>query len=131
MYAFYLLTTRLKNVSSMKIHCDLNVTQKTAWHMAHRIRKTWEATSTDKVFGTLRVDETYVGSVSTGSFWSMLRRGHMGTYHKMSRKHVGRYVTKFAGRYHDREYDTLDQMELMARDTEGRVLRYNDLREGR
>ena len=26
------------------------------------------------------------------SFWSMLKRGHMGTYHKMIVKHVQRYV---------------------------------------
>ena len=39
-YAFYLLTTSLKGVSSMKIHRDLNVTQKTSWHLAHSLRKT-------------------------------------------------------------------------------------------
>ncbi len=25
----------------MKLHRDLGVTQKTAWHLAHRIRETW------------------------------------------------------------------------------------------
>ena len=33
------LLTTLKSVSSMKLHRDLDVTQKTAWHLAHRIRK--------------------------------------------------------------------------------------------
>ena len=36
--AIYLLTTNLKGVSSMKLHRDLGVTQKTAWHLAHRTR---------------------------------------------------------------------------------------------
>ena len=32
--AVYLMTTSLKGVSSMKLHRDIGVTQKTAWHMA-------------------------------------------------------------------------------------------------
>ena len=40
------------------------------------------------------------------SFWSMLKRGHMGTYHKMSKKHLNRYVAEFAGRYNQRRMDT-------------------------
>ena len=39
--AAYLLTTNLKGVSSMKLHRDLGITQKSAWHLAHRIRATW------------------------------------------------------------------------------------------
>lgn len=39
--AIYLLTTNLKGVSSMKLHRDLGITQKTAWYLAHRIRETW------------------------------------------------------------------------------------------
>ena len=37
--AVYLLTTGLKGTGSMKLHRDLGVTQKTAWHLAHRIRE--------------------------------------------------------------------------------------------
>lgn len=40
--AMYLLNTNLKGVSSMKLARDLNVTQKTAWFLAHRIRKAFE-----------------------------------------------------------------------------------------
>ena len=36
--AIYLVMTNLKGISSMKLHRDLRVTQKTAWHMLHRIR---------------------------------------------------------------------------------------------
>ena len=41
MYAIYLLVTNLKSVSSMKLHRELEITQKSAWHLAHRIRKGW------------------------------------------------------------------------------------------
>ena len=37
--ANYLVTTSLKGVSSMKLHRDLEITQKTAWHLAHRLRE--------------------------------------------------------------------------------------------
>ena len=58
--ALYLLTTNLKGVSSMKLHRDLGITQKSAWHLAHRIRETWE--DDDSFFGgPVEVDETYMG----------------------------------------------------------------------
>ena len=36
--AIYLWTTNLKGVSSMHLYRDLNVTQRTAWYLLHRIR---------------------------------------------------------------------------------------------
>ena len=63
--AFYLYSTNLKGVSSMKLHRDLSITQKTAWYLAHRIRETWND-ETEKVAerfaGPVEADETYVGA---------------------------------------------------------------------
>ena len=61
------------------------------------------------------------------SFWSMLKRGYIGTYHKMSKKHLGRYVDEFAGRHNVRTSDTIDQMIAMVRGMDGKRLRYSDL----
>ena len=58
--AFYLMSTNLKGVSSMKLHRDLGITQKTAWYMVHRIREAWKAHE-DVVTGPVEVDETYIG----------------------------------------------------------------------
>ena len=44
------------------------------------------------------------------SFWSLLKRGYGGTYHKMSPKHLGRYVREFEGRHNQRDLDTIDQV---------------------
>ena len=44
----------------MKLHRDLGVTQKTAWHLAHRLRKAFESES-GLFAGPVEVDETYMG----------------------------------------------------------------------
>ena len=58
--AVYQITTGLKGVSSMKLHRDLGITQKSAWHMLHRIRKAWETTN-DVFSRQVEADETDVG----------------------------------------------------------------------
>ena len=58
--AFYLLVTNLKGVSSMKLYRDLGISQKSAWHMLHRIREAMR--SNDPLFrGPVEADETYIG----------------------------------------------------------------------
>ena len=218
--AIYLEMTSLKGVSSMKLHRDLKVTQKTAWFMQQRIRKAWGGEVAAILAGPLEVDETYVGGKrrnmpkakrrtlkgrgpvdmtavagvkdratnkvaakvvrdtpadtlqsfvrdhageaaviftdehgayrglprheavnhSVGeyvrgmahtqgieSFWSMLKRAHKGVYHKLSPKHLDRYVHQFAGRHNIREHDTIDQMASVVVGMVGKRLMYRDL----
>ena len=61
------------------------------------------------------------------SFWSMLKRAHMGTFHKMSPKHLDRYVTEFEGRHNVRENDTIDQMGAVVQGMGRKRLRYREL----
>ena len=61
------------------------------------------------------------------SLWSMIKRGYVGTYHKMSPKHMSRYVREFAGRQNIRELDTLAQMGFIAKGLDGKLLHYRDL----
>ena len=61
------------------------------------------------------------------SFWSMLKRAHKGTFHKISPKHLQRYANEFTGRHGVRELDTLDQMGVVASRMVGKQLSYRKL----
>ena len=220
LYVLYLVVTNLKSVSSMKLHRDLDITQKSAWHLAHRVRRALGDRTSNLFSGPVEVDETYVGGlrrntpaskrkILTGrgpvgkvavagirdratnkvmarvvpdttsetlggfitgsvipgtriytddataythlpnhqsvkhsvaeyvrgsahtngieSFWATLKRAHKGTFHRLSAKHLHRYVNEFVSRHNMRELDTLDQMALIAGKMENAQLRYRDL----
>ena len=64
--AIYLLATNAKGCASTKLARDLDVQQKTAWHLAHRIRKAMAAAdsaASDLFSGPVEVDEAYLGGV--------------------------------------------------------------------
>ena len=217
--AFFLYSTSLKSVSSMKLHRDLGITQKAAWHLAHRIRETWNQ-ETNRMAGEVEADEAYFGGKESNkhadkklhagrgavgktpvaglrsretnhvkaevvektdgptlrgfvhmnttfdstvytdeapaylglnrkheavkhsageyvrgkastngleSFWAQLKRGHDGTFHHFSHKHLNRYVREFAGRHNSRPLDTGDMMGRMATGAVGKQLPYADL----
>ena len=76
------------------------------------------------------VGEYVKGHVHTNgveSFWSMLKRAHKGVYHKLSPKHLQRYVNQFAGRHNVREYDTIRQMAVVTEGLAGKRLTYDAL----
>ena len=61
------------------------------------------------------------------SFWSMLKRAHKGTFHKISPKHLDRYVHEFAGKHNIRDSGTLVQMRDTVARLVGRRLLHRDL----
>ena len=220
-FAIYLEMTSLKGVSSMKLHRDIGVTQKTAWFMLHRIREVWANETAEPFVGPVEADETFMGgkrqnmskdkrrtlkgrgsvgktivagvrdretnqisaavvpdttaktlsafvedrtaldatvytdehsaylhvrrrheTVRHGvgeyvrgkahtngieSFWAMLKRAHTGTYHKISPKHLQRYVREFSGKHGIRDLDTINQMESVVAGMVGKRLMYQDL----
>ena len=61
------------------------------------------------------------------SFWATLKRAHKGTFHKLSAKHLQRYVNEFAGRHNIRSMDTIRQMEHVVAEMVGKRLMYKEL----
>ena len=55
-----------------------------------------------------------------------MKRGYQGVYHKMSPKHLHRYVDEFSGRHNYRLKDTIDQMSKLVAEMAGKQLRYAD-----
>ncbi len=61
------------------------------------------------------------------SFWSMLKRAHKGTFHKISAKHLQRYVSEFSAKHNVRNSGTVAQMRDTVARLVGRNLLYRDL----
>ena len=61
------------------------------------------------------------------SLWSLLKRAHTGTFHKLSPKHLDRYVQEFAGRHNLRALETINQIKGIRRGMEGKRLTYKAL----
>ena len=61
------------------------------------------------------------------SGWAPVKRTHKGTFHKMSPKHLQRYVDELVARHNLRDLDTLKQMEILASRMMGKRLKYRDL----
>jgi transposase-like protein len=59
--AIYLVTSHKKGISSCQLARDIGITQKSAWHMLHRIRAAIELDRSKPLMGTVEIDETYVG----------------------------------------------------------------------
>ena len=119
------------------------VPETTAARMGHFIESHAEPdamvyTDESKIYSGLKDHETvnhgageYVrGDMHTNgmeSFWALLRRGYHGTYHRMSPKHLHRFVNEFAGRLNERFRDTADMMAALAGHMVGKRLTYAQL----
>lgn len=57
----YLATAHKKGISSLQLSRDLNITQKTAWFLLHRVRLMLANNAPEMLEGNIEVDETFVG----------------------------------------------------------------------
>jgi transposase-like protein len=64
--AIYIFTSHKKGISSCQLAKDLGITQKSAWHMLHRIRFAFGINEPTELTDTVEVDETYIGGKRKG-----------------------------------------------------------------
>jgi transposase len=105
-FAMYLMTSTRHGVAAKELERQIGCTYKTAWRMAHELRKLMAATNADRgnkpLIGHVEIDETIVGGRNTG-------HGHKAT---MDNKSVvfgmlQRDGDIIAGVVPDRKMDTL------------------------
>src|ERR1017187_1803813 len=63
--AIWMVVNCKNGISSCEMARALNVTQKTAWHMNHRIREAIANITGEKLSGVTEADETYIGGSDT------------------------------------------------------------------
>ena len=80
--AVYLLNTGLKGQASMKLHRDLGITQKAAWHLAHRIRECWDKKG-GLFGGPAEADESYWGGKESNKHASKKLKAGRGAVGKV------------------------------------------------
>ena len=68
--------------------------------------------------------EVYTNTIEV--FWSLLKRGFYGTYHKISKQHLQMYINEFVFRYNTRTVNEYDRFELLLSNISTR-LKYDDL----
>ncbi len=59
--AIYIFSSHKKGISSLQLHRDLGVTQKTAWFMLGRLRNSFKVKSKVKFTEPTQADETFIG----------------------------------------------------------------------
>jgi transposase-like protein len=77
--ATWLITNCKNGVSSCEIARALNITQKTAWFLDHRIRLSFGLASPDKFTGHCEADETFIGQKSRNMHRDVRARKITGT----------------------------------------------------
>ena len=61
------------------------------------------------------------------SFWALLKRGYIGVFHKLTWKHLHRYLSEFEARRNFRGLESGDRLDIILESTSGLRLTYAEL----
>ena len=76
--AMYLISSHKKGVSSCQLARDINVTQKTAWFILHKVRGLYGQSDAVSLNGEVEMDEMYLGGRETNKHESKKTEGTQG-----------------------------------------------------
>ena len=76
--AMYLISSHKKGVSSCQLARDINVTQKTAWFILHKVRGLYGQSDATVLDGDVEMDEMYLGGRETNKHESKKVAGTQG-----------------------------------------------------
>ena len=77
--AMWLVVNCKNGISSCEIARDLGITQKSAWHLMHRVRRAMQTTPDGKLSGHVEVDETFIGGKARNMHVAQRQRRITGT----------------------------------------------------
>lgn len=77
--AIWMISNDKNGISSYEIHRALDITQKSAWFLLHRIRLAMQNGTLEKLKGQVEVDETYIGGLARNMHRSERGRKISGT----------------------------------------------------
>jgi transposase-like protein len=77
--AMWLLVSCKNGISSYEVSRDLKISQKSAWHMMHRIRLAVHGGSLEKASGHVECDETFIGGKARNMHVGARKRRITGT----------------------------------------------------
>ena len=63
LFAMYKVSVARKGISSLQLAKQLGITQKSAWHMIHRIKEACGNDTDSMLSGIVEIDETYIGGL--------------------------------------------------------------------
>jgi transposase-like protein len=69
-------------------------------------------------------DGVNINTNTAESFFALLKRGHYGTFHQLSKKHLHRYCNEFGFRWTERQISDGERMVAAIKGAEGRRLMY-------
>ena len=99
--AAYLVTTHTPGFSALQLQRQLGLNRyETAWAMLQKIRRAMVRPERDRIFGTVEVDEAYVGGVEEGRRGGRQRDSNKAIV--VSSKHLPHYVNEFVFRFNRR-----------------------------
>jgi transposase-like protein len=87
--SIWLIANSKNGISSHELGRAVGITQKSAWHVLHRIRLAMQTGSFERLSGTVEVDETFIGGLARNMHKDVRKRKITGTGAKNKAKVLG------------------------------------------